>query len=67
VAEFGFKIMWGKIKKLKEVVCVLDIFQKMFFKAAENWLKILNFRWGFASNCPAVIPPLSSPVFPYFN
>jgi hypothetical protein len=25
VAEFGAKIMWGKIKKLKDVVCVLEI------------------------------------------
>jgi hypothetical protein len=32
VAEFGVKIMWGKIKKLNEVACVLEIFKKIFFK-----------------------------------
>jgi hypothetical protein len=55
--------MWGKIKKLKEVACVLEIFKKYFSNATENWLKILNFWWGFAPNCPAVIPPLTILIF----
>jgi hypothetical protein len=36
--EFGDKIMWGKIKKLIDEVCVLKL-------ATENWVKILNLRW----------------------
>jgi hypothetical protein len=57
-AEFGVKIMWGKIKKLKEVVCVLKI-KKIFFKRDRKLGKILNFRWVIVPNSPAIILPLS--------
>jgi hypothetical protein len=29
-----------------------------FKNLKKNWLQFLNFRWGIAPNCPAVIPPL---------
>jgi hypothetical protein len=47
----------GENKKVKRgSLC----FRNYFLNVAENWQKILNFKWGFAPNCPAVIPPLLS-------
>jgi hypothetical protein len=56
VAEFGVKIMWGKIKKVKRDS---QCFKNSKNILSENCVKISFFRWGIAPNRPAVIPPLS--------
>jgi hypothetical protein len=49
VAEFGVKIMWGKIKK----------FTRQFIRNLKKSFLNVNFRWDIAPDCTAVIPPWS--------